>query len=182
MSRDRAWLTGFAALFAVVGAFWLCSPPPTAQLLPRPPPVVHGQFTGKLVLVLLQDKLHPSIRAGRSLWGVERPMTYRTIAGDTITVPAGMVTDLASIPAPISALLPPDGPWTQAAVVHDLCYRSSGTGVWHGRRAFSRTVLYTRAECDGLLLEAMQALGLSGWRVEAIYLGVRVGGAAGFSH
>lgn len=143
---------------------------------------VSAHFTGKLVLVLLQDKDHPSIRAGRSLWGVERPLVYRTHAGDTITVPAGMVTDLASIPSAVSWLLPPDGPWAQAAVVHDLLYVTSGTGVWKGHACLSRATPYTRAEADLILKEAMGDLGLSGWRVQAIYDGVRIGGARGWNH
>lgn len=181
MTGDGNWLTGFGALFAVA-ALWVLAVAPQnpPQPLPRAIPAVHGQFSGKLVLVLLQDKLHPSMRAGRSLWGVERSITYQTATGDTITVPAGMVTDLASIPAPISALLPPDGPWAQAAVVHDLCYSNRGSGVWHGRHGFSRPAPYTRAECDGLLLEAMHTLGLEGWRIDLIYAGVRLGGAAGW--
>jgi hypothetical protein len=59
-----------------------------------------GRFSGKLYLVLLDDKTHPSIRGGRSLWGLSKPITYRPRNGDwTITVPAGFVTDLASIHA-----------------------------------------------------------------------------------
>ncbi len=57
------------------------------------------RFGGKLVLVLLDNKFSPSIKKGRSLWGLQRDLTYRTGDGDDlITVPAGFVTDLTSIP------------------------------------------------------------------------------------
>lgn len=140
-----------------------------------------NRFSGKLVLVLLDDKTHPAIRDGRSLWGVERPLTYTTLAGDAITVPAGFVTDLASIPRLVSGALPPDGPWVEAAVIHDLLYRTSGHGMWKGHRCLSRAKPYSRAEADAVLKEAMRALGLSGWRVAAIYAGVRIGGGHGWS-
>lgn len=139
-------------------------------------------FTGELHLVLLEDKNHASTRAGRSLWGVEKPLSYRTHAGDTITLPPGMVTDLASIPAGASWLLPPDGPWAEIAVFHDLLYVTRGTGVWRGHASLSRATPYTRAEADAVLRDGMADLGISGWRKSAIYLGVRLGGAAGWGH
>lgn len=137
-------------------------------------------FGGKLVLVVLQDKAHPATRAGRTLWALQRPLTYRTHAGDTITAPAGMVTDLASIPAAVSWLLPPDGPWVQAAVIHDELYITQGSCLWHGHPGRSRARPYSRAEADAILRDAMADLGLSGWREWAIYTGVRAGGQQGW--
>ncbi len=40
----------------------------------------------------------------------------------TVVVPAGFVTDFASIPRALWWLYPPDGPWAEAAVVHDFLY------------------------------------------------------------
>ena len=139
-----------------------------------------GPFSGKLVLVLLDDMAGPVTRDGRSLWAVQRPMTYRTRSGDRITVPAGMVTDLASVPRWAAGLIPPDGPWTQIAVVHDLLYVTSGTGIWKGHPCISRATPYTRAEADAILRDGMADLGITGWRVWAIYNAVRVGGSAGW--
>lgn len=141
-----------------------------------------GAFTGELHLVLLEDKAHASTRAGRSLWGVEKPLSYRTRAGDTITLPPGMVTDLASIPRAVSWLLPPDGPWAQIAVFHDLLYVTRGFGVWHGHASLSRKAPYSRAEADAILRDGMGDLGITGWRQWAIYQGVRLGGASGWGH
>ena len=169
---------GGAALILAVGyhdAFGAVAAP---AAVPAPAP---GHFAGKLVLVVEFKKgFAPETRSGRTLWAVERPFYYRTKAGDLITVPAGMTTDLASIPALASPALPPDGPWLAAAILHDTEYLTKGTGVWKGHAANSRAKPYTRAEADDLLLEAMGSLGVSGWRAWAIHTGVRAGGAKGW--
>ena len=41
---------------------------------------------------------------------------------EAVEVPKGFVTDFASIPRPFWALLPPDGEYTYAAIVHDYLY------------------------------------------------------------
>ena len=151
-----------------------------------PPKTAEGgrreRFGGKLVLVLLDDKDHPSTRGGRSLWAVERPIAYRAGSEeDLITVPPGFVTDLASIPRWAWTLLPPDGPWVKAAVIHDFLYRTHGTGVWKGHPAgITRPQPYTRAEADGILREAMADRGVGAFARNIIWTAVRVGGSAGW--
>src|SRR5581483_11550278 len=56
-------------------------------------------------------------------WVVVRPFTY-TIGQTTyrITVPAGFVTDFASIPAPMRGFLSPTGQEGRAAIIHDYLY------------------------------------------------------------
>lgn len=122
------------------------------------------------------------VRDGRQLWAIAKPISYRTHAGDLITVPAGMVTDLASIPSFVSPILPPDGPWSQAAVFHDLCYASKGAFEWRTHAGHTRAAPYSRLECDQLLRDAMSDLGISGWRNWSIYEGVRLGGARGWGN
>lgn len=135
-------------------------------------------------LVMLRDKAHPALSSdGRQLWALSKPLTYRTHAGDTITVPAGMVTDLASIPRPLRAILAPDGPYAQAALVHDFLYATGGTCVWKLRLpSCSRKTPYSRAEADDILDQAMADLGVATWQRWAVWSGVRVGGASGWSH
>ncbi|THD60699.1 DUF1353 domain-containing protein [Phenylobacterium sp.] len=151
-----------------------------------PAPVKDGyvdRFGGKLVLVLLDDKEHPSIRGGRSLWALERPLTYKpSNRGDTITVPAGAVTDLASIPRFAWSLLPPDGPWVKAAVVHDFLYRTEGTGViWAGHEP-GVTKQYDRSEADFVLRDGMQNRGVDVIRRNIIWAAVRLFGGWGWGH
>jgi hypothetical protein len=141
------------------------------------------RFGGKLVLVLLDDKTHPSIRNGRSLWALEKPLTYKPSNADyTITVPAGFVTDLASIPRFAWTLLPPDGPWVKAAVVHDFLYATRGTGIcWTTHPpGIDRPTPYTRAEADWILRDAMADRGVDVTRRNIIYDAVRAFGDGGW--
>jgi hypothetical protein len=143
-----------------------------------------SRFEGKLVLVLLDDRDHPSIRGGRSLWGVEQPLSYLAGAGadQLISVPAGFVTDLASIPRLVWSFFPPDGPWAKAAVIHDYLYATKGTGNWKGHLGVVRAAPYTRAEADGILREAMADRQVGGFERAVIWTAVRLGGGAGWGH
>jgi hypothetical protein len=76
------------------------------------------------------------------VWGVEGP------DGPTfVTVPAGEVTDFASMPWAARRVLPSFGPWARAAVLHDYLYRTRGEG---GR--------WTRKQADDMFAEAMAAI------------------------
>ncbi len=140
------------------------------------------RFGGKLVLVLLDKKFEPSIKAGRSLWGLHDPLTYSpTDYVHTIRVPPGFVTDLASIPRWSWILLPPDGPWLKGAVIHDFLYATRGTGVWKAHpRAITRAEDYSRREADDILREAMANRGVDMVRRNIIWLAVRLGGGSGW--
>jgi hypothetical protein len=140
------------------------------------------RFGGKLVLVLLDNKFAPSTKAGRSLWALQRTLSY-TPVGDTnvITVPAGFVTDLASIPRWAWILMPPDGPWVKAAIIHDYLYATGGTGQWKSHpTSIAPPRSYTRREADQILREAMENRGVGAFKRTIIYLAVRIGGAGGW--
>ena len=145
-----------------------------------------SRFRGKLVLVLLDNKLKPAIRGGRSLWGVQRDLEYRTAPDgeggedELITVPAGFVTDLASVPRPVWSVYPPDGPWAKAAIIHDFLYATRGTGRWHRRMGITRAAPYTRAEADAILREGMEDRGVGRFERTVIWLAVRLGGGRGW--
>ena len=147
----------------------------------RPDPWV-DRFDGKLVLVLLDNKLGPSLKGGRSLWALHDALTYRpTNRIDRITVRPGFPTDLASIPRWGWIVLPPDGPWVKAAVIHDYLYATNGTGIWKdGPSGITRAHPYTRLEADQILLEAMINRGVPFLRRSIIYLAVRWGGSRGW--
>jgi hypothetical protein len=142
-----------------------------------------SRFGGKLVLVLLDNKRQPSIRSGRSLWGLQRELTYQTgdDPAEIITVPAGFVTDLASIPRVVWSFFPPDGPWVKGAVIHDFLYFTQGIGIWYGRHGVSRAEPYSRAEADHILREAMADRGIGAWAQFVIWAAVRLGGAVGWA-
>ncbi|EOD5071623.1 TPA: DUF1353 domain-containing protein [Salmonella enterica subsp. enterica serovar Enteritidis] len=55
------------------------------------------------------------------LWRVHEPFEFYLSDdnSDVISVPAGFVTDLATVPRIFWTLLPPDGKYTKAAIIHD---------------------------------------------------------------
>ena len=56
-------------------------------------------------------------------WIVREQLTYRIgISQDSITVPVGFVTDLASIPPALQSFIQQNGPYLLPAVVHDYLY------------------------------------------------------------
>lgn len=143
-----------------------------------------SRFTSHLGLTLLENASgDPITKGGRCLWRLSAPLRYDVGAegsGETITVPAGATTDLASIPRAVAAVFPPDGPWAKAAVVHDWLYVTKGTCFSDGHNGRTRAQPYTRAEADKILKEAMAVLGVPAWKRSVIYAAVRVGGRNAF--
>jgi len=105
----------------------------------------------------------------RQLFKVLDPFVYeigRKGSGYYVTVPAGFVTDFASVPRVLWSLFPPIGEYGKAAVVHDWLY--------HYSSGFSKCV------ADAVFYEAMKALGVSWPRRTAIYLAVVLFGKPSF--
>jgi hypothetical protein len=90
-------------------------------------------------------------------------------SGETICVPAGFVTDFASIPRAFWRLEPPLGRSGKAAVVHDYLYSTRGLD---GR--------YDRTRCDEIFREAMAVLGVPMIKRNLMWAAVRVGGGKGW--
>lgn len=84
-----------------------------------------------------------------------------------VTVPAGYLTDGASVPRLLWSLIPPWGQYGQAAVVHDLLCEYLAVMTDAGE-----LVAITRAECDQLFLEAMRVLGVPSLRRHTMHTGV----------
>lgn len=78
-----------------------------------------------------------------------------------VRVPAGFVTDFASVPRGLWNILPKTGPWDKASVLHDWLYRQG---------------LLDRALVDRLFFEAMGVSHVPAWKRWVMYLGVRLGG------
>jgi hypothetical protein len=106
-------------------------------------------FARPLILEMLDD--------GHNYKLVE-PFDYDTSLGMTITVPAGFVTDFASVPRIFWNLLPPTGRYGKAAVIHDYLYRTYGAG--------------SKIVADAIFYEAMKALGVNAIVRGVMYLGV----------
>lgn len=102
------------------------------------------------------------------------PFHYQTTSGDTICVPAGFVTDMASVPRVFWNLCPPDGPWGKAAVIHDYLYRTGG------KVDVSPSYVFTKAESDLIFHDAMLELGVPTWRAWVMYKAVSLFGSSSF--
>jgi len=118
--------------------------------------------------------------AGERDFKLEEDVVY-TGKTDTFTVPAGFVTDFASVPPAISWLIPSYGKYTLAAVVHDwLCVdlrryydqRKAG-GDW-----FNYTAPYANArDTDAIFRRIMRELDVPFLRRWIMWTGVRWGAA-----
>ena len=97
-----------------------------------------------------------------SQWRLVDEFAYDSaVAGARIIVPAGFITDFASVPrVPVAYWLVGDTAHL-AAVVHDFLYC---TGI------------FPKAMADRVFLEAMAVTGIPLWRRWAMYLGVTYGG------
>jgi hypothetical protein len=124
-------------------------------------------------------------------WRVTKEFDYRLGSPDGdeyVRVPAGFLTDFASIPRLLWNILPPTGSYGKAAVVHDRLYKTRR--VCKPRRMGTSAFLcgsvlcpicgvlrpVTRAEADATLFEAMSVLNVPAATRWVIYLGVRIGG------
>lgn len=156
---------------------------PTDIQEPQPgAPSRFDETYGRLRVILLDDKVHPALRGGRSLWGLTQDLVYWPSNGhDPIIVPRGFVTDLASIPRPLWWWLPPDGPWAKAAVIHDFLYYTQGSGVWKCHDTTLRRA-YSREEADWILRDAQKDRGVDVVSRNIVWLGVHVGGQTGWDN
>lgn len=82
--------------------------------------------------------------------------------GEVVHIHAGFLTDFASVPRIFWPLLPPNGRYGKAAVVHDFLYRTAGQA--------------TKSQADHVFLEAMKALGVNLLTRYIMFYGVRLFG------
>lgn len=106
---------------------------------------------------------------GADHWRVCQPFRFYLGGKDTdrwVYVPAGYLTDGASVPRVCWSLIPPWGSYGQAAVVHDIVCEYLSITV------DGQPVKVTREQCDEILLEAMVVLGVPAFQRQAIYQAV----------
>jgi len=91
----------------------------------------------------------------------------------TVAVPAGMLTDLASVPSFARGIVGRVGPHLEAAIVHDFLYR-----VWRDLPGVTPNAEMHRF-ADAVMLAGMQAAGM-GWKAKLIHAALRVAGKRAF--
>lgn len=140
------------------------APPDRAGPGPNPYPEQTGTITDVTYdtgLVLLRLKDAVKLRDGEDadyIVGADYSISYRLDGGPqrTITVPRGLITDLASVPQFARTLVSRVGPHLEAAIVHDYLYiawQDFDGGVPRPQ---------DRNFADALFLEAMVAANV-GW-------------------
>lgn len=110
-------------------------------------------------------------------WKLYFPLPYRGNV-DSWVVPAGFITDFASIPAPFTPLLPRTGKHNRAAVLHDYLYRIA-TGIIESCKNHPAghdcglPVWLPRKDADRIFLRAMREVETPEWRARSMFIGVR---------
>lgn len=99
--------------------------------------------------------------ASAGQWRLVRPLHYTDATGQSWGIPAGFITDLASIPRALHWLIPVNGQHRAAAILHDYLY-----------------VVQTcaRHQADALFLDAMTTSGVRWTQRHAMHAAVRVAG------
>jgi hypothetical protein len=82
-----------------------------------------------------------------------------------IEVPVGFVTDLASIPRPLTILQREYGAVNRAAILHDWAYYTRGK--------VHPNFTMTRKEADQLFYQVLVVDGVAKWRAWTMYWAVR---------
>lgn len=104
---------------------------------------------------------------GPTTWRLTRPLVYTGSKGDTWTVPAGFVTDFASVPRLMHWLTLPYGAYTRAAVLHDYLLGLIGDP--------DPELAVASRDADGVFRLAMQELGVPWPKRWSMWAAVRVG-------
>ena len=86
--------------------------------------------------------------------------------GRTLIVPKGFETDLASIPQPLQSFIPLIGNHLQAAIVHDLGYRTQ--------------IGFNKKDMDDMFYDAMRQLGVGWFKAQMMYQSVSLFGGSSF--
>ena len=94
-------------------------------------------------------------------WYLREPLVWQAFDGNVVRVPAGFVTDFASVPKVVWSLLPKWERYGPAAVVHDYLYWSQSV---------------PREQADRYFLEAMGDSDVPALKKRTIYGAVRLFG------
>ena len=146
---------------------------------PPAPTGIHAfRYDSALVLLRLKDAVR--LRTGEDadfILARDFLVSWEDDEGTrhVLCVPAGLITDLTSVPPVWRWLVGRVGPWLEAAIVHDYLYIA-----WQdvpGRRA----VPADRRFADDMMRAAMQAARVAPWRIALIYGALRVFGGTRYA-
>ena len=121
-----------------------------------------SSFTGPLTIT--------SLDADWRLWRLEHDFIYEVGSlgsGRAITVPSGFITDGASVPQFLWAILPTWGSYSRAAVIHDYLLTQLANGTPHPEGL-------TRRQIDLVFYEAIGVTQTQGFVRWLLYAGVSI--------
>ena len=128
-----------------------------------------GKFLTPLTVQQKPEDDSEDIESGRGMWTLVAPLEYQADSGVVYSVPIGFRTDFASVPRLPIVFMAMGDRANLAATVHDYLYSiDPETGIHPCK---------DRETADLLLKEMALAQGCSIEVAEALYLGVRIGGA-----
>lgn len=105
---------------------------------------------------------------GAQLYLVESDFVYHSKAFGPVVAPSGMDTDFASVPRLVWSYLSPEDPCIlYGSIIHDHLYQRGGR---------SRDRVFSRAEADELLREAMIVCGARHSQAAVVYRVLRLFG------
>lgn len=108
-------------------------------------------------------------------WELVEPVYHQLSCGTEICVPAGYVTDFASVPPVLWSIIPPIGKYNRGALIHDFLYdsqfRQDDLGEYEARKFADVEFLKicNRSDPKGkirhkLMYKMVRIFGLSAWR------------------
>lgn len=103
---------------------------------------------------------------GKEYWRITNEVKVTLGEGRHVTIPAGYLSDGASVPKVFWSIIPPWGAYGDAVVLHDLLCEYLSV-VENGR-----IVKISRAECDAYFNDAMKCLKVPTFQRRIIYAGV----------
>jgi hypothetical protein len=130
-----------------------------------------SSFTAFSAPLLIQYDLSASQALGADHWRVAKEFKYFIGSENSqrfITVPAGYLTDGASVPRALWSIIPPWGAYGQAAVVHDILCEYLSIMV------AGKLTPITRERADEIFAEAMTVLQVPSHDVALISEGVKL--------
>lgn len=103
-------------------------------------------------------------------WMLTEPLLYTAPGSNmAVVVPAGFVTDFASIPRALCPLLPPTGKYLAAAIIHDFLYWDQSCDRQVADRMLAAAMKDAKVDAlhGGLILTGVRIGGVAGWRINS---------------
>lgn len=135
------------------------------------------RYTTTLVLHRKPEALEKRKHGRDALYVVSQPYTVEfdlDSSNRTVTVPAGLLTDLVSVPSIARGIVGRVGPHLEAAIVHDFLY-----GAWEDLDIEADKA--HRQFADRLMLAGMEAANIGWFKRNLIYGAIRMLGWSAYS-